>query len=267
MSSLSSRFAVIGNPIDHSLSPFIHQRFAEQMGINLSYEKIKGELQDFEQQISHFFADHGKGLNVTLPFKQQAFAIANERTTRCQHAKAANTLWMVENTLWADNTDGIGLIRDLERYIKLSGKKILLLGAGGAARGVIQPLLDNQPASLVLANRSVDKFSALEKDFPSIPCVKLTNLSGHFDLIINATSASLQGEPLQLSSECLENKPLCYDLAYKKEGQTPFISYVKGLGCEAYDGLGMLVEQAAESFYIWNQVRPLTEPVLAELRK
>lgn len=261
------RFAVMGNPITHSLSPIIHQYFAHQMNIELTYEKIKGDEQQFEQQVSDFFIQDGKGLNVTLPFKQRAFAMAQKSTSRCQLAGAANTLWLQEKQLNADNTDGIGLIRDLTRYIELQGKNILILGAGGAARGIIHPLLASNPNIVTVANRTVEKLIELKSDFPQLRCSDLDNLSGDFDLIINATSASLEGKTISVPVHVISQKPLCYDLAYKQKEPTPFVDYAKNWGCDAVDGMGMLVEQAAEAFFIWNGVMPETESVLTLLRQ
>ncbi len=260
-------FAVIGNPITHSLSPVIHQYFARQMSIELTYKKIQGDEHRFEQQVSDFFIQDGKGLNVTLPFKQRAFAIAQKSTFRCRLAGAANTLWLQENQLNADNTDGIGLIRDLTHYIELQGKNILILGAGGAARGIIHPLLEANPATLTVANRTIEKGTELQGVFPQIRCSGLDNLSGDFDLIINATSASLEGKNISLPGDVMSQKPVCYDLAYKQKEATPFINYAKHWGCYAIDGMGMLVEQAAEAFFIWNGVMPETVPVLKLLRQ
>ncbi|MBA2648356.1 MAG: shikimate dehydrogenase [Legionella sp.] len=264
---MATRFAVIGDPIDHSLSPFIHQCFASQTHVSLTYEKIKGESVGFEMQVADFFKLQGSGLNITLPFKQRAFAMARQATDRCKQAKAGNTLWLQTEGLWVDNTDGVGLIRDLLKLMTLKDKRILIVGAGGAARGIISPLLEEQPASLVLANRTGDKLVSLSQDFPMLVCTLLSQLSGTFDLVINATSASLQGESIQLPAQCLKNKPLCYDLSYKLSVPTPFVMYAKSQGCPAQDGLGMLVEQAAEAFFIWNKVMPDTEEVLIKLRK
>ncbi|CEG58848.1 shikimate dehydrogenase [Legionella fallonii] len=263
----SKRFAVIGNPITHSLSPIIHQSFAHQAKIELSYDKIQGDERLFEQQVSDFFIHKGKGLNVTLPFKQRAFAMAQHRTERCLLAGAANTLWICDNKLYADNTDGIGLIRDLTRYIDLPGKRILILGTGGAARGIIHPLLAANPETLTVASRTVAKAIALQNDFPQIKYAGLDTLSELFDLIINATSASLEGNTIFLPEQVMSYKPVCYDLAYQQKQATPFVDYAKNLGCVAIDGIGMLVEQAAEAFFIWNGVKPKTESVLQLLQQ
>jgi shikimate dehydrogenase len=256
------RFAVIGKPVAHSLSPIIHQHFAHQTNIHLSYEKIMGDDQFFEQQVSDFFIHNGKGLNITLPFKLRALAMAQQSTSRCQLAGAANTLWMQDNKLYADNTDGVGLLRDLTRYIELQGKNILILGTGGAARGIIHPLLTAHPITITVASRTIEKAIVLQSDFPQIKCASLDTLSGKFDLILNATSASLEGKTILLPTKVMSQKPVCYDLAYKQKEETPFVQYAKNLGCTAIDGIGMLVEQAAEAFFIWNEVMPETEPVL-----
>lgn len=263
---MSRHFAVIGNPIEHSLSPIIHQRFAHQANIELTYDKIKGEDFSFEEQVSLFFKQGGSGLNVTLPYKQRAFVMADVHSTRCMQARAANTLWWQDNRLHADNTDGVGLVCDLARFITLAGKNILVLGAGGAARGIIQPLLELQPATLTIANRSLGNAQQLRVEFPQIQCVSLERLTGQYELVLNATSVSLTDKALVLPESLMSQKPFCYDLAYKLKEATSFVQYVKNQKCVAMDGLGMLVEQAAEAFYIWTGFKPSTEPVLEWLR-
>lgn len=263
---MSQRFAVIGNPIAHSLSPVIHQAFAKQVNIQLTYEKIKADDPSFELLVSDFFAQDGKGLNITLPFKQRAFAMAQQSSFRCQQAGAANTLWMQANQLHADNTDGIGLIRDLSRYLSVNGKRVLILGAGGAARGIISPLLENRPAELIIANRTSAKAEEFQRAFPQTQCLGFDEIEGQFDLVINATSASLVGEFVALPDECMSAKPFCYDLSYKQHSATAFVQYARESDCDAVDGLGMLVEQAAEAFFIWNGIMPETEEVLTLLR-
>lgn len=256
-----TRFAVIGNPIKHSLSPVIHQFYAQHLHKQLTYDQIQGDDVAFESQVSNFFMHDGQGLNVTLPFKQRALAMANNMTPRAKLAGAANTLWMKDQQFWADNTDGIGLVRDLARYIKLQGKRVVILGAGGAARGIIGPLLDSNLTSLTVATRTLEKAFAIQADFPSIHITTLERLGSDYDLIINATSAQVKGEALELSPDCLLQKPLCYDLSYKQRGLTSFVRYAREFGCEAVDGLGMLVEQAAESFYVWNDIMPSKEQI------
>jgi shikimate dehydrogenase len=258
------RFAVIGNPVAHSLSPLIHQYFAQQVGCSLVYERMHVEELDFEQQVSSFFAAGGKGLNVTLPFKQKAFALAVTITPRCQSARAANTLWMQGDSLCADNTDGVGLVRDLARYISLQGARILVVGAGGAARGIVSPLLEAGPARLALANRNVTRLQTFQSDFPQLDYFSLAELSGAYDLVINATSSSVNAEPLVLPKAVFESLPFCYDLSYQLEKPTEFVAYAQCLGCRAVDGLGMLIEQAAESFYLWHGQRPDAARLLAQ---
>lgn len=264
---MTKRFAVIGNPIEHSLSPLIHQQFGQQTQIALTYEKIRGIDSEFENQVRHFFKSGGQGLNVTLPYKVSAFAMADVVTQRCKLAGAANTLWVKDQQLYADNTDGVGLIRDLNRYLSLCDKAILILGAGGAVRGIINPLLESKPSTLTVANRSLEKITALRNDFPELQYRTLESLLGEFGLIINATSANLSSHPLILSEKLLEVRPFCYDLAYHVQNDTQFIQYAKENKCEAVDGLGMLVEQAAEAFYIWNGILPSTKEILNSIQK
>lgn len=248
-------FAVIGNPIDHSLSPLIHTLFAKQIGIDLSYQTIEMDLNHFEQQVRDFFCAGGAGLNVTLPGKQRAFAMSDVATARCLKAKAANTLWHDGSKLYADNTDGIGLLRDLTRYTSLSNKRILLLGAGGAARGVLTPLLEAKPASLTITNRTTAKADTLSQEFPPSVSINLNDLdSRSFDLIINATCAN----NLALSTSIMTPNTQCFDLNYQQQGTTPFVKWAKEQGFIAVDGLGMLIEQAAEAFYIWHKIFPNT---------
>lgn len=262
---MTPRFAVIGYPISHSLSPKIHYYFAQQFNLPLVYEKITGLQDDFEQQVAHFFNEGGKGMNVTLPFKQRAYEIADIRSARCEDVKAANTLWLENGSIYADNTDGAGFIRDVSRYMDLVDKKILILGAGGAARGIISPVVAANPSRFVVVNRTPEKAKSLQIEFPKIIYADLETLSEGFDLIINATSAGLSGLVLNLPGACFVTKPFCYDLTYHLFEETPFVHYAKNLGCGAVDGLGMLVEQAAESFSIWNNRTPLTAPVLSAL--
>lgn len=264
---MSNRYAVMGNPVAHSLSPFIHQCFSEQTGKQLSYEKMLVTEEAFESQVANFFAQGGQGLNITLPFKQRAFAMADRSTPRCQQAKAANTLWMKEGRLHADNTDGVGLIKDLSRYLDLNAKKILLVGAGGAARGIIAPLLATNIAQLTVTNRTEEKANFLQADFPQITCSRLTELQAEYDVLINATSASLAEKAIPLPVSLLQAATCCYDLAYSAEGETAFVAWAHAQGCcQAVDGLGMLVEQAAESFFIWHGLKPDTMSVLMALK-
>ena len=264
---MTDRYAVMGNPVEHSLSPIIHALFGTQTGRILSYEKILIDLLNFEQQVKDFFDQGGKGLNITLPCKQRAFALADQVTTRCATARAANTLWQNANGLQADNTDGIGLLCDLTHYIDLTDKQILVLGAGGAARGILAPLLASNPAQLTMVNRTMDKARALCADFVPTTCCSLAELNGPFDLIINATSASITGQNIMLPSSIIKPTTVCYDLAYQRTRPTPFVIWGRSQGCVAVDGLGMLVEQAAEAFAIWHGVKPEVKPVLDYLRE
>ncbi|MDI1353215.1 MAG: shikimate dehydrogenase [bacterium] len=260
------RCGVIGNPIEHSLSPFIHHEFAKKAHMELIYEKITGDDLNFENQVSAFFRLKGKGLNITSPFKTRAFMAAQVKTARCNLAGAANTLWMDNNQLHADNTDGIGLVTDLNRYLKLAGKHVLILGAGGAVRGIIPALLSCNLGGITVANRNLKNKVAFHHDFPLIHFTHMDTISGCFDLIINATSASLEGNTIILPTQVMREKPFCYDLAYQRHVPTPFVFYAREQGCGAIDGLGMLVEQAAESFYIWHEIRPYTAEVIKLLR-
>lgn len=255
------RCAVIGAPIEHSLSPMIHQYFASQIGMPLDYQKIYGDEQGFEAQVRQFFKAEGRGLNITLPYKLRAFAMASCHSSRCLEAGAANTLWQQEGRLYADNTDGIGLLRDLARFIDITAKKVLILGAGGAARGIINPLLQSGVASLTVSNRTIERALALARDFPQINYQPLLASKAKFDVIINATSASLAGTSMALPIDGEHDKPFCYDLAYDAKQDTSFVASAKAMGCMAVDGLGMLVEQAAEAFCLWHGVMPDTECV------
>lgn len=261
-----NNYAVVGQPIAHSLSPIIHQCFAEQTNISLRYIKIKGDEQLFEKQVCDFFKVQGKGLNITLPFKQRAYDLAQVHTERCFKAGAANTLWYSENQIHADNTDGIGLVRDLSKHSTIANSKVLILGAGGAARGIVQPLWLEKPKQLVVANRSIQALKLIKEIAPEIDTVSLNQLEGTYDVIINATSAGLYGEQINIPPNIIAKNTFCYDLTYQLKGTTTFLSYTHQLGAQGIDGLGMLVEQAAESFYIWHGTRPNTSKVLSYLR-
>ena len=265
---MTARFAVMGNPIAHSLSPLIHQLFAEQTGQSLVFETIESDRQGFEQQVHDFFKQGGHGLSITLPFKQRAFAMAQHQSERSMLAKAANTLWVKAGHLHADNTDGVGLLRDLQHYVELTGLHVLLLGAGGAARGVLGPLLE-RTAQLTVANRTLERALLLQVDCPQLKVCSWPELGrlGPVDVVINATSASLEAQPLALPASLMRAKPFCYDLAYHREQATVFVAWAQDLGCQAADGLGMLVEQAAEAFLLWHGLVPDTAPVLKILRE
>ncbi len=268
------RYAVIGNPVAHSKSPQIHTAFAHQTGQRMEYVRLLGETARFAEDVRDFIASGGRGLNVTVPFKEAAWRLADERSERAQPAGAVNTLVLREDgSLWGDNTDGIGLVRDLRdnQGASLRGARVLLLGAGGAARGVLQPLLHEAPERLIIANRTGSKAQRLAADLAGRGGVRGCGLEGlagmTFDLVINATAAGLEGAVPPLPDDILGSNAWCYDLMYGDE-PTPFMRWGESRGAaKALDGLGMLVEQAAESFFLWRGVRPDTGPVIAELRR
>lgn len=266
------RYGVFGNPIGHSKSPQIHRLFAEQTSQSLSYEPLLAPLEDFAGFARQFFVD-GQGANVTVPFKEEAYRLADQLTERARRAGAVNTLQKADDgTLLGDNTDGIGLVRDLldNAGIVLQGKRILLLGAGGAVRGVLEPLLAQRPASLTIANRTLSKAQQLAFEFAELGSVAASafeQLEGPFDVIINGTSASLGGELPPLSDELIQpGQTFCYDMMYGATA-TPFCAWAASRDATTRDGLGMLVEQAAAAFELWRGVRPESTAVLAELRR
>jgi shikimate dehydrogenase len=267
------RYAVIGNPIAHSKSPSIHGAFARQTGQDLEYLRILGDPDDFPGEVRRFFDAGGRGLNVTVPFKEQACAIADRRSARAESAGAVNTLLpLPDGALYGDNTDGAGLIADLvaNHGFAPPGKRVLLLGAGGAARGVLAPLLETGIAALTLANRTAAKardLAARCADPGRVRGCALDELpSGGFDLIVNATSAGLAGAVPTLPAGCLAAGGWTYDMLYG-DLPTAFCRWGQAQGAaRTLDGLGMLVEQAALSFQLWRGVRPATAPVIAWLR-
>jgi shikimate dehydrogenase len=265
------RYAVIGHPVSHSRSPFIHGEFAKQTGQRLSYTTIDALPEAFEATVQEFFANGGKGLNVTVPHKEAAFRLAAELTPRAQRAGAVNTLAIGKTGLLGDNTDGAGLARDLlnNHRITIAGRRVLLLGAGGAARGVLAPLLGLRPAELTIANRTVARAQELAAAFGDLGLLRAVGyeaLAGEpYDIVINATAASLAGEVPALPPGIVDARSICYDMAYGRD-ETPFVRWALGRGvARALDGLGMLVEQAAESFHLWRGLRPDTASVLAAL--
>jgi shikimate dehydrogenase len=271
------RYAVIGNPIAHSKSPLIHAAFARQTGQNLSYEALLAPVDGFAAVVEDFRRTGGLGMNVTVPFKLEAHALAGEHSGRARAAGAVNTLaFRPDGTVFGDNTDGAGLVRDLSVNLAcpLAGRKVLLLGAGGAARGAILPLLGQGPARLVIANRTAAKAEDLMRQFAAaadgceLGASGFADLAGQaFDVVINATSASLGGEAPPLPHGIYAPGALAYDMMYGK-GDTPFLAAARLDGAaHLADGLGMLVEQAAESFLLWRGLRPDTAPVLAALRE
>jgi shikimate dehydrogenase len=263
-------YAVMGNPVGHSLSPRIHGLFAAETGEPIRYRAELVPLTGFAAAVAAFIGSGGKGLNVTLPFKQEAFRLSSHASERARVAGAVNTLWWsADGAYHGDNTDGVGLIRDLtgNHGIPIAGLRVLVLGAGGAVRGVLGPILEQHPASVVVANRTVAKAMALGQDFQGVYACGLEDLGGReFDLIVNGTSAGLTGGLPPLPDGILCSGGCCYDLVYAMK-PTPFVSWAKARGARlAVDGLGMLVEQAAESFFIWRGLRPSTRPVIEALR-
>ena len=267
---MTHRFAVIGNPVAHSRSPQIHAAFARQTGEAVEYTRIEAPIDGFAEVAGSFLSGGGEGLSVTVPFKAEALALAAEATARARLAGAANTLAVQrDGSLLADNTDGIGLVRDLTLNlgVDLAGKRVLLLGAGGAARGVVGPLLAESPSALFVANRNGDRSASLASHFGMpgpLGGGGLDEIEGAWDIVINATSAGLHGDELPLDPDCFAPDALAYEMVYGVE--TPFMALARSLGAGVHDGLGMLVEQAAEQFSLWRGVRPETVPVIAELR-
>jgi len=265
-------YAVMGNPIDHSLSPQIHGMFAQQFRIQLDYRRFYVDVGAFDQAVDSFRAEGGQGVNVTVPFKIEAWELADERTDRAELAGAANTLWFSDDRIHADNTDGVGLCRDITGNLgfAIAGRRVLVVGAGGAVRGILGPLLDERPSGIMIANRSVDKAESLAGLFAGRARLETGGFDAiagrRFDLVINGTSASLQGELPPLPEGLFEDGALAYDMMYSRE-RTPFLRWAAEHGAaQLADGLGMLVEQAAESFYIWHGKRPDTKPVIEKLR-
>ena len=268
---MTDTYAVIGNPIAHSKSPQIHAAFARQTLQDMVYTTIFCETGAFMRTVQAFRAIGGKGLNVTLPFKHEAYDLATRRSVSAQQAGAVNTLSFIEGAMQGDNTDGVGLVHDITRNLQfdLRDKRLLLLGAGGASFGVAGPLLACAPRSLTIANRTVAKAVELRARFAAHGKVDACGYDAlgarTFDLVINATSAGLGGTMPALPGTLFAPHALAYDMVYGKI--TPFLQFARAQGARIADGLGMLVEQAAESFFIWRGVRPETTPVMALLRR
>jgi len=277
---MTDRYAVIGNPINHSKSPFIHTHFARQTQQDMRYEALLAPLDGFATAVRGFIEAGGRGMNVTVPFKLEAFELCNERTPRAQAAGAVNTLTFENGYIYGDNTDGAGLIADLvnNQRFELGGRNILLLGAGGAARGVVLPLLHQRPGLLTIANRTAARAAELCNLFQGLgaavglgairlnACDFSALAGGQFDLVINATSASLSSQALQLPAALYGPDSLAYDMVYGK-ARTVFMQQALAQGADRVsDGLGMLIEQAAESFQIWRGVRPDTTRILFQMR-
>jgi shikimate dehydrogenase len=270
---MTDQYAVYGNPINQSKSPAIHRQFAEQTGQDLHYAKQLVGEDEFVKTAQAFFAEGGKGLNVTVPFKVEAFQFAHRLTPRAQCAGAVNTLALqTDGTILGDNTDGIGMVHDMHNLgWSLQGKRILVLGAGGAVRGILQPILAEHPTQVVIANRTVSKAEELAAhfhDFGDVCAKTFAQLAGEqFDLVINGTSASLAGDLPPLPDGLLNPNASCYDLMYGAE-PTVFLKWAAEQGAvQLADGLGMLIGQAAEAFYLWRQIRPEVIPVMTALRR
>ena len=271
MTAKPDQYVVIGNPVAHSKSPAIHAQFAAQTGESIAYERLAAPLDDFAACVQHFMQSGGCGANVTVPFKLEAFALATQLTPRAQAAGAVNTLSFEDGRIVGDNTDGVGLVRDIvyNAGVVLEGRRILLLGAGGAARGVVMPLLAERPQQLVVANRTFARAQVLVQSFPAAASVlkaaACDDLSGQFDVIINATSASLSADLPAVPATLFGPQVFVYDMMYAAT-PTVFMQWAAQHGARVRDGLGMLVEQAAESFFVWRGARPDTAPVYAALR-
>lgn len=268
MSEVLEQYGLIGHPVAHSWSPFIHGMFARQTGQAMTYRLYDVTPEEFEPYVLDFAARGGRGLNVTVPHKRAAAALAGERTQRAERAGAVNTLVFSGERILGDNTDGTGLVRDLRDNlgVSIAKQRILIAGAGGAARGVIAPLLELGPTEVVIAGRSVERARALAAEFAKLGNVLGCGLDdlllGSIDIVINATSASLSGEVPAISPTVIRSATLCYDMTYAKT-DTAFVRWARELGCpRAVQGWGMLVEQAAEAFELWRGIRPDTRPVL-----
>ncbi len=270
---MSDRYAVMGNPIHHSKSPQIHSEFAKQTQQDLIYSAMLVPIDSFESVAKDFFQNNGKGLNITVPFKEQAFQMADELTLRAQTAQAVNTLMLqADGSVLGDNTDGAGLVGDLitNHQVVLKDKRILVIGAGGAVRGILQPFLNEQPSSITVVNRTVEKAKVLASsfsEFGNISACEFNQLDEAFDVIINGTSASLSGELPPLPDCVVGTHTAVYDMMYGKE-PTTFLKWAQNLGAsKTLDGLGMLVGQAAVSFMLWRKQQPDSQKVLLDMRK
>ena len=276
MTELKKHFAVIGNPIHHSLSPQIHAAFAKETGLHIDYEAVLSPLDQFKHTVQTLITKKLSGANVTLPFKKEAYQLASSHSNYARIAEAVNTLEFKEDEIIGHNTDGIGLVKDLEQNVKinLTHKKILLIGAGGAAEGVVYSILEKKPTELTLTNRSIEKSNVIQNKMNvhaqsfdvSLNVIEIVKLPHHyFDVIINATSVSLSDADLNIADKVFHEGSLAYDMMYGKE--TNFIKQAKSQASKTSDGLGMLVEQAAEAFYIWHHIKPQTKNLIDLLRK
>jgi shikimate dehydrogenase len=265
------QYGVVGHPINHSWSPFIHGLFAKQTEQTLVYRLYDIAPGDFRAQVLEFFTRGGRGLNVTVPHKEAAAELAHELTARADRAGAVNTLMSTSDNLLGDNTDGQGLVTDLRKNLglNLENQRVLILGAGGATRGVLEPLLELRPSEIIVANRSPERAINLASLFSDLGAIRGCGFEDvgdePFDLVINATAAGLAGAVPNVDGAVIASHTVCYDMSYSKD-PTPFVTWAIEQGCaRAHKGWGMLVEQAAESFTLWRGVRPDTEPILAVL--
>ena len=264
------KFAVVGNPIAQSKSPMIHQDFASQFNIGLDYGRLLSPIDEFKQTIEVFFNDGGSGLNVTMPFKEEAYALADRLTDRASLAEAVNTLYIEDGKLVGDTTDGEGVVRDLIYHgVDLKNKRILLIGAGGAAKGSVESILAKQPSELIISNRTVSKASAIKDKFndSSVKARGFEELTTGYDIVINSTSCSLTGQLPDINPDVFKETQFAYDMCYKNE-KTLFNEWIeKHSQANTADGLGMLIEQAAESFSIWHGKVPDTTNIRQVLRE
>ncbi|SDM30290.1 shikimate dehydrogenase [Franzmannia pantelleriensis] len=268
---MTDRYCVFGNPVTHSKSPAIHAAFAAELGDDIDYTAIEAPLEDFAGAWQRFIAEGGRGANVTVPFKEQAYRLCDSLSERARRAGAVNTLVLGDEGLThGDTTDGVGLVGDLTNHgVTLAGARVLVLGAGGAVRGVLEPLLAAGPASVLVANRTAEKAAALATDFQDLGVISgggFADVDGQYDLVINGTSASLAGDLPPLPDDLFAEGATAYDMMYGAE-PTVFLRWATARGARPIDGLGMLVGQAAESYRQWRGMRPDTAPVLAELRR
>lgn len=270
---MKDRYLVLGNPIEHSLSPEIHRQFASQTGQLIEYDRRLVNIGEFEAALQMIRQEGVSGANVTVPFKEAAFSAATRVSLRARNAGAANTLVFWEDgSIHADNTDGVGLVSDIKiaHQVDIAGKRVLILGAGGAVRGVLKPLLDEAPASITIANRTIEKARLLQAIYKDAFPIAVENFSGladrQFDMVINGTSLGLQGQVVSLPPAIFSESALAYDMMYGN-GSLPFLEWAESQGAgRVLDGLGMLVGQAAESFYVWRGIRPDTAPVIQAMR-
>jgi shikimate dehydrogenase len=272
---MTDHYAVIGNPVDHSKSPQIHAAFARQTGQDITYDRLSAPLDAFTSTAQRFFSEGGQGLNITVPFKHEAWDLVNLHRGDALDAQAVNTIKSENGKLIGYNTDGIGLVADIKKNLRfeIAGKRVLLMGAGGATYGVVFPLLRENTKALVVVNRTLEKAQSLVQSIKkrggaivtSLDAAPYADLAGStFDIVINATSAGLNGEMPSLPQGIFARDALAYDMVYGRN--TPFLAFAREHGAHAVDGLGMLVEQAAESFFIWRGVRPQTATVIEQLR-